>query len=303
MADSSGLATLPSIHRKSSQRLASHTVRRVRESVISIVSTSITVFGAIIVLIPVFWMISTSLKTPSEALAFPPIWIPKVIRWQNYYDALTFMPFGLYFRNTFFICATTEIGALLSSTLVAYAFARLRARGKSVLFILLLSTLMVPYQVTLIPQFILFKLLGWIDTFSPLIVPTFFGSAFNIFLLRQFFTTIPRDMDDAARMDGAGYFHILWQVLVPMAAPALGTIAILHFMFEWNDFLAPLIYLNSNNNYTVQLGLSQFTAQYGATPYQLLMAASLVVLLPCVILFFVAQRYFIQGIVISGIRG
>ena len=256
-----------------------------------------------IVLVPIYWMISTSVKTAAEALAFPPIWIPSILRLQNYSDALTFLPFNLYFRNTFFICATTEVGTLVSSCLVAYAFARLRARGKNVLFILLLSTLMIPYQVTLIPQFLIFHVLGWIDTFAPLIVPAFFGSAFNIFLLRQFFATIPRDMDEAARIDGATRLQILWRVLVPMAAPAVGTIAIFNFMFQWNDFLGPLIYLNSNDNYTVQLGLSQFTAQYGTTPYQLLMAASLVVLLPCILLFFFAQRYFIQGLVISGVRG
>lgn len=299
----SGDISVPSAWPKEQRAAGTQRALRLRRRASRIIGLAITCLGAMIVLVPIYWMISTSVKTAAEALAFPPIWIPSILRLQNYSDALTFLPFNLYFRNTFFICATTEVGTLVSSCLVAYAFARLRARGKNVLFILLLSTLMIPYQVTLIPQFLIFHVLGWIDTFAPLIVPAFFGSAFNIFLLRQFFATIPRDMDEAARIDGATRLQILWRVLVPMAAPAVGTIAIFNFMFQWNDFLGPLIYLNSNDNYTVQLGLSQFTAQYGTTPYQLLMAASLVVLLPCILLFFFAQRYFIQGLVISGVRG
>lgn len=265
--------------------------------------TLVVMIGAVVVLTPVLWMVSTALKTHAEVLVFPPEWIPRTLRFQNFVDALTFLPFATYFRNTIFITATSEVGTLLSSCTVAYAFARPRARGKSVLFIVLLSTMMIPYQVTLIPQFILFKLLGWVDTFAPLTVPSFFGSAFNIFLLRQFFTAVPRDMDEAAKIDGANHWQILWLILVPMSLPAVATIAIFHFMFAWNDFLAPLIYLNSNDNYTVQLGLSEFTAQYGSTPYELLMAASLAALLPCILLFFFAQRYFIQGIVISGVKG
>lgn len=263
----------------------------------------VALLGALIVLAPILWMLSTSLKTLPEVLVFPPLWLPSTLHWDNYSKALTFLPFGLYARNTLIISLSILVGEMLTNSFVAYGFARLRAPGRSVLFILVLSTMMVPYPVIMIPQYILFKNLGWIDTFLPLIVPPWFGSAFLIFLLRQFYMTVPREMDDAAEIDGCSYFGIWRRIMLPLAKPALASVAIFSFTYNWNDYLAPLIYLNSMNNYTLSLGLASFTGRYGTTPWNLLMAASLVTVLPCVLLFFFAQKYFIQGIVVSGVKG
>jgi multiple sugar transport system permease protein len=267
------------------------------------VATLLATTGAAVVLVPVVWMVSTSLKALGQTLAFPPIWIPDPFVWRNYADALTFLPFHLFAANTLIYTVSTMVGEALASSLVAFAFARLRARGRNVLFLLVLSTMMVPSQVTMIPQYVMFSKIEWTDSLKPLIVPAFFGSPYLIFLLRQFFTTIPRDMDDAARIDGCGWFGIYWRIIVPMSKPVLTTVMILSFMWHWNDFMGPLIYLDSKEKMTLSLGLSRFSAQYGATPWNLLMAASLVTVLPCVVLFFILQRYFIQGIVISGVKG
>ncbi|HRU39272.1 MAG TPA: carbohydrate ABC transporter permease, partial [Candidatus Goldiibacteriota bacterium] len=195
------------------------------------------------------------------------------------------------------------VGVLLSSTFVAYGFARFKFPGRDLLFLLMVSTMMIPVQVTMIPTFILFKYAGWIDTFAPLIIPTFFGGgAFNIFLMRQFFMTIPVELDEAAKIDGCNYFQIFWIILVPLVKPALATIAIFGFVYNWNDFLNPLIYLNSTSNYTLALGLQTFTTMYG-TDYNLMMAASTIVLLPILITFFFGQRYFIEGVATSGLKG
>jgi len=195
------------------------------------------------------------------------------------------------------------VGTLLSSSIVAYGFARLRARGRDVLFMILLSTMMIPPQVTMIPVFALFKLLNWTDTFKPLIIPNFFGGAFFIFLLRQFYMTIPIELDDAAKIDGCSYLSIFSRIILPLTKPALATVAIFSFMWSWNDFMDPLIYLNSRDKLTLTLALNRFTGMYGMTAWNLLMAASLVVALPCFVLFFFAQRYFIQGIVVTGLKG
>ncbi len=195
------------------------------------------------------------------------------------------------------------VGTLLSSSIVAYGFARLRARGRDVLFMILLSTMMIPPQVTMIPVFALFKLLNWTDTFKPLIIPNFFGGAFFIFLLRQFYMTIPIELDDAAKIDGCSYLGIFSRIILPLTKPALATVAIFSFMWSWNDFMDPLIYLNSRDKLTLTLALNRFTGMYGMTAWNLLMAASLVVALPCFVLFFFAQRYFIQGIVVTGLKG
>jgi len=259
--------------------------------------------ASIILLIPIIWMITTALKPLDEVYIFPPTWIPKQILWGNFIEALTFLPFSIYFKNTAIITLLSMLGQLMSSSVVAYGFARLRAKFRDVLFMLVLATMMLPSQVTMIPLFILFKTLGWVDTFKPLIVPNFFGNAFFIFLLRQFYMTIPTELDDAAKIDGCGYFGIYQRILLPLIKPALATIAIFSFMWGWNDFMGPLIYLNSPEKLTVALGLSRFTGVYGSTAWNLLMAASLVAVLPCIVLFFFAQRYFIQGIVITGLKG
>ena len=256
-----------------------------------------------IILIPVFWMLSTALKAKSEVFLFPPRWIPKVLLWGNFPESLTFLPFGRYLTNTAVVTFSAMLGQILSSPLVAYAFARLRARGRDALFTMVLATMMLPWQVTMVPLFLLYKTFGWVDTYVPLILPNFFGGAFFIFLLRQFFLTIPPELGDAAKIDGCGYFGTFTRIFLPLSKPGLATVAIFTFMWNWNDFMGPLIYLNTNDKWTLTIGLSRFTGMYGTTAWNLLMAASLITVLPCVLLFFFAQRYFIQGIVMTGVKG
>jgi multiple sugar transport system permease protein len=267
------------------------------------VTYAIIAVSSIVILFPVFWMLSTSLKEAGEVFLFPPRWIPKELIWENYPKALTFLPFGMYFRNTVFVTGMCVVGQLLSSPLIAFAFARLRARGRDALFLLVLATMMLPSQVTMIPLFMLFKVFGLVDTFVPLILPSFFGGAFFIFLLRQFFLTISPELADAAKIDGCSYFQTYSRIYLPLSKPALATVAIFTIMWTWNDFMGPLIYLNREQNWTLTLGLSRFRGIYGTTPWNLLMAASLVTVLPLIVLFFFAQRYFIQGIVITGVKG
>jgi multiple sugar transport system permease protein len=259
--------------------------------------------GAVLAVLPVLWMLSTSLKASGDVLLLPPKWIPTPPLWSNYVTALTSLPFGVYYWNTIRYTLLAVFGETFSSAMVAYALARLRGPGYRFFFLMILSTMMLPWQVTLIPQFILFRMLGWVDSLKPLVVPTFFGSAFFIFLLNQFYQTIPDEMDDAARIDGANEYQIFARIILPMSTPALATVAIMSFMYHWNNFLGPLIYLSSKEKLVVAVALQRFTGAYGATRWDLLMAASLVALLPCVLLFFFAQRYFIQGIVVSGVKG
>jgi multiple sugar transport system permease protein len=268
-----------------------------------IITYVILIAISIVILIPVMWMLSTGLKEDSEVFRFPPQWIPEVMCWGNFRRALTFLPFSIYFRNTATITSLAMLGSLLSSSIVAYGFARFRGRGRDLLFALLLSTMMIPSQVTMIPTFVLFRKLDWVDTLKPLIVPAFFGNAFFIFLLRQFYMSIPMELDDAAKIDGCSYFGIYSKIMLPLTKPALATVAIFSFMWNWNDFMAPLIYLNSNEKLTLSIALSRFTGMYGMTAWNLLMCASIVVALPCLLLFFFAQKYFIQGIVVTGLKG
>ena len=258
--------------------------------------------GAALFLLPLFWMISSSLKPNYQVLEFPPRWLPNPIQWSNYREALTYVPFDRYAINTLVIALMTILGHVLSCTLVAYGFARLRAPGKNRLFVVLLATMMLPYPVTMIPLYIGFNKLGWVNTFLPLIVPAFFGSPFYIFLLRQFFLTLPPELEDAARVDGANIPQILWHIILPISKPALATVAIFTFQATWNDFLPPLIYLHDQSKYTVSLGLSFFRSSYDIR-WSYLMAASLVTMLPVVILFFLAQRLFIEGITLTGLKG
>ena len=248
-------------------------------------------------------MASTSLKGQIEALKMPPNWIPVKFQWNNYYDALTFNPFAQYFANTLYFAGMVVLAEVISNSFIAFGFARLRAPGRNFLFIFVLATLMIPNEVTLIPQYILFSKLKWLNSFKPLIVPAWFGSAYLIFLLRQFYMGLPREYDEAAIMEGASYLDIWSRIILPLSKPALGAVAIMSFIFHWNTFQGPLIYLNDNSKYTVSLGLSMFRAPFGGTPWHWYMAASLTVIAPCIIVFFIAQRYFIQGIVISGVKG
>jgi len=200
--------------------------------------------GAALFLLPLFWMISSSLKPNYQVLEVPPRWLPSPIQWSNYSKALTYVPFGRFVVNTFVIASLTIVGHILSCTVVAYGFARLRAPGKETLFIILLATMMFPYPVTMIPIYVGFKSIGWINTFLPLIVPAFFGNPFYIFLLRQFFLTIPPDLEEAARIDGANTVQTIWHVILPLVGPAIATVAIFTFQEVWRDFLPPLIYLH-----------------------------------------------------------
>jgi multiple sugar transport system permease protein len=268
-----------------------------------VVVWTLLLVGALVMLLPFLWLVSTSLKEQRQIFVYPPQWIPNPIRWQNYPEALTSLPFARYTVNTLLITSLTMIGVLLTSSLAAYGFARLRFPGRDLIFMVLLSTLMLPYAVIMIPQYIMFKYLGWIDTYLPLIVPFWFGGGiFNIFLLRQFFRTIPADLTEAARIDGASELRIYWQIILPLAGPALAVVAIFTFINTWNDFLGPLIYLSSQTKYTMALGLASFKGLY-ATQWHYLMAASTVMVVPIIVLFFLAQRYFVQGIVMTGTKG
>jgi multiple sugar transport system permease protein len=234
----------------------------------------VLVIGSLIFLLPLFWALSSSLKSDYQVLEFPPRWIPDPIKWSNYPEALTYVPFMRYALNTLIIAVGAITGNILSCTLVAYGFARLRAPGKNALFILMLSTMMLVEPVRIIPMYIEFKALGWIDTFLPLIVPAFFGSPFYIFLLRQFFMNIPKELEDAALIDGANRLKILWNVILPISKPALAAVAIFNFQGVWNDFLYPLVFLHKNTNYTVALGLNFFRSSYNVH-WGYLMAASI----------------------------
>jgi multiple sugar transport system permease protein len=259
-------------------------------------------FAAGLFLIPLLWMISSSLKPDYAIFAVPPQLIPNPPRWENYPEALAYVPFGRYTLNTLLISAVTIVGHLLSCTIVAYAFARLRAPGRDALFLVVLATMMLPYPVTMVPLYLLFQRLDWVNTILPLTVPAFFGSPLYIFLLRQFFLTLPIDLEDAARLDGAGTLRILWHIILPLSLPALATVAIFTFQATWNDFLPPLIYLQTPDQYTVTLGLQFFRSTYTSS-WAYLMAASLVTMLPVLIVFFLAQRLFIEGIALTGMKG
>ena len=270
----------------------------------SIAGHVILMAGAALFVIPFLWLVITSLKPLEQVFTNPPTWIPRPVMWQNYSEALTSpaFPFTLLMRNTLFYTITSTFGTVLSSAVIAYAFARLEFWGRDVLFGITLATMMLPGIVILIPTYVLFQRFGWVGTYAPLIVPTFFGSAFNIFLLRQFMLSIPWDLSDAARVDGANELTILFRVIMPLVKPALLVVAVLHFMYTWNDFLGPLIYLDDASEYPLVLGLYAFQTRFGIE-WHLMMAATMSVTLPLIVLFFVAQRYFIEGITLSGLKG
>lgn len=252
-------------------------------------------------LVPFYWMVATSLKNDAQVLASPPVWIPEPVMFSNYARALDYIPFLTYAKNTLVICVTTMVGAVLSCSLVAYSFAKLRWPGRDALFVVVLATMMLPGQVTMIPVFAIFRWLGWIGSYKPLIVPSFLGSAFFIFMLRQFFLTIPQELSDAARVDGAGEFAIYRIVILPLSKPALITVALFTFIGSWNDFLGPLLYLNDDSKYTLSLGLQQFVSQHGQE-WQMLMAAATVMVIPVILIFLFAQRSFIKGITLTGLK-
>jgi multiple sugar transport system permease protein len=262
-------------------------------------------------LVPFLWMVSTSLKSDQQATETPPRWIPHPIEPHNYIDAIRDPKtnFPLWTRNTLIIAALCVIGMTLSSAISAYGFARIRFRGRSTLFALMIGTMMVPFPVIMVPLFIVFHWLGdhtgvqFLGTFKPLWLPAWFGSAFSIFLLRQFFLTIPEELSEAARIDGCSEWGIFWRIILPLSKPALSVVALFTFMGAWRDFLGPLVYLQRPQQYTLALGLQSFQSQNGGTTWNLLMAASLMVIAPVIVLFFVAQRTFIEGIATTGIKG
>jgi multiple sugar transport system permease protein len=251
--------------------------------------------------LPFYWLVSTALKTDAQLFRIPPVWIPHPVVWENFPKALRYVPFGLYTLNTLRICLLTVLGTVLSCALVAYSLAKVPWRGRNWIFYSLLATMILPGQVTMVPTFTIFKWLGWIGTPLPLIVPSFFGSAFNIFLLRQFFLTIPAELSDAARLDGCSDWAIFWRIVLPLSRPALVTVGLFTFIGNWNDFLGPLLYLNDERTYTLSMGLQRFVSQHGAE-WAMLMAASTVMTLPIIVLFFFAQRTFIQGIATTGLK-
>jgi multiple sugar transport system permease protein len=280
-----------------SQRKSTQTL--IRQGVIQLV---LAILGISFV-VPFVWMVSTSLKPDSQIFLFPPKWIPDPVLFTNYPKSMAFVPlFPIYIRNTLFIAVMSVIGVLFSCPLAAYSLARIPWRGREPLFIITIATMMLPGQVTLIPLFVVFKNLGMVGTFFPLILPSYFGSAFFIFLLRQFFMTIPKELSEAARIDGANEFTIYTRLMLPLIRPALATIALFEFTRQWKDFLGPLIYLSKAELYTVSVGLQQYKYEYD-TQWAFLMAASVIVTFPIIILFFFTQRTFIQGITLTGIKG
>ncbi len=264
---------------------------------------ALLIIGSAAFLFPLLWMVGTALKPEGQIFAYPPVWWPSPLDWRNFIEAIEYIPFWRYLRNSTIVTVLCVLGQVYSAAFVAYGFAKLRWRGRDTLFFVVLATLMIPAQVTMIPQYVIFTKLDWVDSLRPLIVPSFFGGgAFNIFLFRQYYRTIPREYSDAARIDGCGELRIFWQVVLPQAKPAMATAGIFAFLWTWNDFMGPVIYLHSPEWFTLPIGLRAFQQQTG-TEWDLLMAASLLVMLPVIVLFFILQRYFVEGMNMTGLKG
>lgn len=267
-------------------------------------ATILLLVGAFVMMVPLAWMLSTSLKTDGEVFLVPIRWIPSTLQWQNYPQAIVFIPYWRFFINSVTVTLTAVVGAVVTASTVAYAFARLRAPGRDVLFLILLSTMMLPGEVTLVPTYLIFRNLGMLDTYYPLVIPSWLGgSAFYIFLLRQFFMTLPLELDDAAKIDGANLLGIFLQIILPLAKPGLATVAIFAFFNHWNSFQAPLIYLNTMEKYTVPVGLRLYLSTMGNAHWNYLMAATLIAITPPLVIFFTMQRQFVQGAVLTGLKG
>ena len=286
----------------SSVFIAPRLTRRIQTILRRVLLLALIALGAILFLTPWVWMILTAGKETTMIWRIPPVWIPPTYRWENYIEAWERGNFSLFYLNTIFIALLNVIAVIFSCSLAAYAFGRLRFPGRNILFTIVLATMMLPMQVTLIPLFMIFSKLGWVNTFKPLVVPLFFGDAFSIFLLRQFFLTIPRELDDAALIDGCSRFGVLFRILLPLLRAPLTVVAVFQFTYSWNDFFAPLIYLNSPHLFTITLGLTRFQGRT-TTDIQYLMAMTVVSTLAPITIFFLTQRTFIQGVVITGIKG
>jgi multiple sugar transport system permease protein len=276
--------------------------RRNQERMTKTLAYVIASFVALAFIFPLYWMVTTSLKTDVEIFMVPPTLFPVDPQWQNYPASTQYIPFWQYMFNTLVICALTIVGTVISCSLIAYGFARVQWPGRNAIFIIYLSTIMLPAQVTMIPLYIVFRQMGWVGTMWPLVVPAFFGNALYVFLLRQFFMTIPNELTDAARIDGANELGIFWRIMLPLLKPALATVALFTFVATYRDFLGPLIYLTEQNQWTISLGLKMFQNMYGAQ-WQLMMAAATLTMIPTMILFFLTQRTFIEGIALTGIKG
>jgi multiple sugar transport system permease protein len=276
-----------------------------RQRLTQLLIHTVLIACAITMLFPLLWLVSTSLKHPGKQFAFPPQLVPNPVYWQNYSELFTIAPMTRYLWNSFEISTLSTLGISLSSAIAGFAFARMRFRGREFLFLILLMTMMIPYQVTVIPTFVIMRWLGWIDTHAALIVPSFFGSAFSVFLLRQFYRTIPQDLMDAATIDGAGFIRIFWEIFVPLGMPALATVAVFNFLGSWNDLFGPLIFLNSQEQMTVTLGLTYLRGRggTGAGNWGIIMAGSLLGTIPMLVLYMMGQKYFVQGLARAGLKG
>ena len=267
------------------------------------VTVALLLIMGTIMIAPFLWLVSSSLKSQVQIFQYPPDLIPNPVKFENYFNALTYKPFGLYLRNTLVIAGLNVIAVVFTSSFVAYGFARLRFPGRDFWFGIVIATLFLPYAIMIVPQFIMFSRLGWVDTFLPLTVPMFFGGgAFNIFLIRQFFRTIPEELADAARIDGCSEFGVLRRIMLPLIRPALVFVVLQQFLGAWKDFFGPLIYLQRQDQFTLSLGLQQFQSAHN-TDYALLMACSALFTIPLLVLFFFGQRYFIEGVTLTGLKG
>ncbi|GAC1362749.1 MAG: carbohydrate ABC transporter permease [Herpetosiphon sp.] len=274
-----------------------------RRLVVHGISYFLLALGAIPMLVPLVWMLSTALKTDIQVFRFPPIWIPQPVVWNNFVQALArpSLPFLRFLANSTFITCLATLGTLCSSSVVAFALSRIHWRGRNTLFFVVVVTMLLPREVTIVPQFILYRMFHWIDTFLPLIVPSFFATPFYVFILRQYMMTLETEIDQAARIDGCNTWMVFQYIVLPQCVPALLTVTLLSLQAHWNEFMGPLVFLSSTNKFTATLGLSLFNGQY-STDWNHLMAASLIVMLPVLVLFAVAQKYFVQGIVTTGIK-
>lgn len=288
---------------RSASNQARHARMRLAQAVTGVLKYGVLLVLSALFIVPWIWMISTSLKNPEELAIFPPVWVPNPIRWDNYLLAFQQAPFLSYLINTLTIAVPSVIGAVVSNSLVAYGFARIRWPGRDVVFALVLATLMLPGFVTFIPLYVTFRQLNWINTYLPLIVPTFLGNAFFIFLLRQFFMRLPEELSDAARVDAASEWRIYLQIMLPLAKPALAVVALFQFLHSWNDYFGPLIYINDRAKYTISLGIANMQSSYGFSNFAWIMAATCLSILPIIVLFFFAQRTFIEGIAMTGLKG
>ncbi len=278
-----------------------HSSRRVKLG--SVITYAALVIIALLMLLPLIYMLSTSLKTDKEMFLFPPTIIPRDIAWRNYIDIFSKISLLAYYKNSIIVASLATIGTLLSSSLVAFGFARYNARGKNLLFMVIISTLLLPAPALVIPQFLVFKTFGWVNTLLPLIAPAFFGSAYNIFLLRQFFTTVPNSLFEAARMDGCSELGTWWKIAIPLCKSALATVGIFMFIWCWNDLFTPVIYLSTDSMYTLPIGLaSQYSPFRLKIPWNTIMVGNALALLPIIVIFIRAQKYFVEGIAISGLK-